>query len=564
MREKKYINILNDEQKNDALAEDKDIIQENEINQEDQDDLKDELFKTREIKFRDLQDVIDSEDDSPTQEIIVEETEEKKKNIDKKNKTDETEFKDDLQKDLEKTITDDIYITTSFKPLKIKGKIKKALKPVFVLLFIGAILGVIGYFYIYPMLLKYRILKPDNIFGKSIDNIQNYVNDLFGNYDFDFDNYLIDVNFNIKTDVLEENALNKYNYSVLYGKSSSNLTKKISISGNDVNLAVALFNDSDNLYINYANSDDILKKTEKGQGEGSTFKINNLVLQKYFNIYSDALKSVIEKDMITSEKDEIVINQKNISVTRYSLKMNKEANINFYKKYNELINSDNNLLKVGAYLEGFTFNDYKDYLKEAVLENSYDHEFLKVYNIYLVDGKTFVGLDIEEDGFRNYYYYNYEDNFDIYINLSNRKCVNNCDDERKVIGINGMKKDNIIESKVLYNNKDFLELKINQFDKEAINLEYKYDFGNKHYTGLIDLIKKDNNYVVDLTLNNSKFKTSINGVVYKEYHTYELEKNVVPFTEKKYNVRYNNFIDELKELEFSDKFIDIVKKYFEI
>ena len=139
MREKKFANILDDYPE--------------EVVEEIKEETQEKLSMTRELKFKELQDKIDEEDivSSVTEEVKLEEIDTPDETITLELSKKELKQKAKEEKKERKAMQEDLYLTSSFKPLRKRFKLNKLFKFIFTLLLIIGALGALGYFVVWPL-----------------------------------------------------------------------------------------------------------------------------------------------------------------------------------------------------------------------------------------------------------------------------------------------------------------------------------------------------------------------------------------------------------------------------
>ena len=145
--------------------------------------------------------------------------------------------------------------------------------------------------------------------------------------------------------------------------------------------------------------------------------------------------------------------------------------------------------------------------------------------MYVTDKYDFVGFDYELDGFREMYYYQYKDNKDINVKLSDE--IN--------LGVDVKDKD----VNVLVDNESMFNLVIKEFEKNVINLQYK----NSDSTVSMDILIKKDDIVIEYKNDNGKFM----DVVIKLFD-YEkvIDINDVTTSSKKINEANERFKESIK------------------
>ena len=147
------------------------------------------------------------------------------------------------------------------------------------------------------------------------------------------------------------------------------------------------------------------------------------------------------------------------------------------------------------------------------------------FNLYITKKYEFVGFDYELDGFREMYYYQYKDNKDINVKLSDE--IN--------LGVDVKDKD----VDVLVDNESMFNLVIKEFEKNVINLQYK----NSDSTVSMDILIKKDDILIEYKNDNGKFM----DVVIKLFD-YEkvIDINDVTTSSKKINEANERFKESIK------------------
>ena len=197
MREKKFANILEED------TDVKEVIEElSEI--ESIEAMENKLSMTRELKFKEIQDFIDNGE--------VEEKEIDKVELDEKFQTFISEngssvnlplvFDDDVEDTIdEEEKNEDIYLTSSFKPLKSRIKVSKFFKFLFSLLFICTIFCAFVYYICFPLYKKIMGSKPEMVFENTIKYVFSEIEHAYGDNIIDSDIYYSDIKLLLNSNI---------------------------------------------------------------------------------------------------------------------------------------------------------------------------------------------------------------------------------------------------------------------------------------------------------------------------------------------------------------------------
>lgn len=440
MREKKYANVLLEDEDKEKLKKISDNTEEIEL-----DGAK--LSLTRELKFKELlkeNDDISLEDlnkelnedydltDTSERAIIkkkfekftditensgpsIEERDEKGELIMPKVKGEKrivgAYTKHDEDGEVIEEQDDDIYLTTAFKPLKKRFKISKLIKILVTIIVMVALIFSVYYYFVKPVYNIYVNSKPDMIFNNTIDKVSE-----------DFSSYgkLI---FNNRWD-----------------------------SNNDTDIYAYIKSKSSNI-------GDITDSN-------FTYTINKL---------RDITKDVIKEEKITSKSDTIEVRNEEIKVIRNTLELDSKTYNYVIDTYITKIFEDKVIVDTLCNLLGKDSST----LRNDILDNKVSSDNFKTYvNIYTKKGVEVVGFDIEEDGFRKFYWYQNKDgDFELYLND-----ILGINDKVSIIAINNNDNKDL---RVRLNSNDIGSITINNLDKNKIDIDYNLKLDDTLYKGKI-------------------------------------------------------------------------------
>ena len=476
MREQKYARVL--EEYEEQLKSKEDTLEE----------VEDEVSMTREIKYKDLQEVIDKEseeDKSLKEDEESEEKEEQEQNeaeqsdedevtskidalkkdiaevedileqtnhleaLEKMEKEQEDSSKESLEVEEDKEVSknedvkieqisgksdlDDIYLTRSFQPFRKRFRARSILIFFLKLIVTIAFLGAIGYFIVYPIVNFYLMSRPEKVFDNTIDYVSEQIID---NRDTDIlDN---NIYFNINSDKMIIQMLNGLNVSID--------AKELKVNNKETDNIYQIDLDGNNVYYKKINRDEV-KKNE--------IELSDADYKYVVNKTAEILKELVVKDKLSRTKDEMLVNGKKVNVYRNTFTIDQKTAISITKQYYEEIGKDSKLVDYYAKCNKMSLSEYQDYLKNVPV--TYDKEFNAAVNIYTTNKGKVVGLDFENNGFRTFYLYTNNDDFNMYLtsaDVSDCGKDNNCVTKGLVLEVDGTKKDDKININVKYNNKE--------------------------------------------------------------------------------------------------------------
>lgn len=499
MREKKFANILDDYPE--------------EVVQEIKEETQEKLSMTRELKFKELQDKIDEEDiPSSTEEIKVEKVEiSNDEDITLELSKKELKQKAKEEKNELKVMQEDLYLTSSFKPLRKRFKLNKLFKFVFSLLIVVGVLGALGYFVVWPLYNKYLASKPKVIFEHAIDYVADTAyNTIDSNWSYSDDFSYLDIGFMVEADE-DVDYVNTY-YGFKFGFNDNDAEEYIYIRDNETNeeYGVSLLIDDDMAYYKSTYSDIFYGMENDSEvqfglynDDGEKISISKEEIKYFIDKERNTIKELLLDEYISSEQDEIEIDGKTIDVTRNSYTLTGEDFKSIREKYKDILLKDKKYLEIFAKFDGSSVDDVKENYFEYVDDDIEDNYTLSI-NIYTVKGNEVVGFDVEENGFRVLYLYFNEDEFDFHLNLTTdedclegRDCVS---ENMIVIDLKGTYKDDFTEVVVEYNEIEVATLNIRELSFEKVDLDYEIEYMDFEIEGTLKL---------DLNVDKHEYKANV-------------------------------------------------------
>lgn len=480
------------------------------------------LSMTRELKFKDLQDKIDEEEaDRIVTEAIKKSKSKPKKKIDD---TFERELDELLEKETKRVkkkkeskhekmsvvdlndevkvkkvdLEDDLYLTTSFKPFRKRFKLSKLLKFLFKTLFLLALLVAFAYFVILPLFNMLNDSKPKVIFDKSLDYIQESINNFFGDDVSNIDKFSYKFSFNVDGNMEEiSNVIDSdFVFAGAVDAKRQAFDASFFVNSKDTNYGYSILEREGTNYINFSTSDVYIKDFFENS--------DSSLIEKYFESLDDmsrassseykyyvdkivkTLKKLITEDDLIATKEEITIDGVTSNVVRNSLKLDKKRIEKLERDISKILIKDKKFLEIEAKISETSVDEVEKSYNEF---EQYGEDYLLTFNIYTVKGNKFAGFDIEENGFRNIYYYNIDNKLELHLNLSSTEECRNGGDcaeaDRMILDFVGTKKEGEIIVDLLFNNEDVGSLIFNEFSEEKIDFDYKLIIADIMYEGNI-------------------------------------------------------------------------------
>lgn len=563
------------------------------------------LSMTRELKFKELQDQIDEEE---ADKIVEEAIKKSKKKIKKEELTTELEqeidellevetkkrgrqrkkvelenVEEELSELLDQdkkvevksqdevkitkvNVEEDLYLTSSFKPLKHRIKAGKVFKFLFKLLFTLGVLGAFVYFVLLPLYKMLEDSKPKAIFDHSLDYVQEQIYTFLDtNVPIDTENFTLETILYVDSNIKDMDAYvdNEFVFTVGYKEKDGLFENGYYVQNkNNVRHGVTYLEKDGVAYTKLTTNDSFLKHgfVEEEEELEDTKVISTEDYKYYVSKIVTVLKESIKEDDLVASKEELMIDGFSTQVVRNSLELNKTKLLNIEKEINNKLLKDEKFLKIEAAINDCSLKEVKESYKET---STYEDDYVLSINIYTTKGTKFVGFDIEENGFRNYYFYKYDNKFEAHVNLTDdEECNTGGDcvaDARMVIDLVGTTKNNETVVDVLLNSDDIGSLVVTEFNYNTIDFDYNIIIGDIRYQGDVfyefNKDKKTYDFSFSLEFNDEYVRLSL-GIAFDTLVNvgYVDEDNVLDYTDKLSTDEYIDLYKELDKLGMTDSF----------
>lgn len=382
------------------------------------------------------------------------------------------------------------------------------------------VLGLVGYFVIYPMIKSKYLDKPENVYETTIKSLFNGIStasdeilhtkaiydvelSLDSNMDVlkDFTGYNFQINLGVDPvnkrlqegiNIKNNNVENSYYYYIKNNK----IYEKISTYKDNAYIYLGESTDEVNSIFDKLNNKDILNASNNLNSEDTHYLIEKL---------STALINSIDTSKLSKEDASIDINKETLKVTNNKYVINTDTYVSMVNSIIEEFINDDKALEILAKYNGVSKDECKKTLEEAKITDSKDLDINLTINIYTY-GKTndIVGIAINDDKDNiNFHYYFKNDYFEMSLvtktdnEITGKKDVNN-------IELVGIKEGRITNVTLTYNSKKLLTLKIREWSDSLIDFDYKIAIDNNVISGSFKLNRDVNDsrakYNIDFTL----------------------------------------------------------------
>lgn len=379
---------------------------------------------------------------------------------------------------------------------KPKNKAKVAILVVAVL----AVVGVLGYFVVYPFVQKKFLSNPKNVFETSIKNAAKNMNNIVDSYSYK--NALLDLNVKFDSNIndLADFAGYKYGLKVGYNidakelkaglymedKSNKNYSADVYLKDNKdylkfhTNDNPIFMGEEDSAEINQMFSEIEQTMTELPAEEDVSYLITKV---------SDLLVESIDEEKLTKEEATIKVNGTKVEATKNTYEMDSKLIEDTYNKVIDGLIKDKKTSKTLASLFEVEESKLKETMKGdfSTLDNK---NKIKI-SIYTAGRKNdIIGYDVEYNNKIILSYYTNNGDFELVIDNSDDGESNGIEVTDKIESktiISGEKNGDKTNVTIKYNDKTLATLVVSQWDDKKKAFSYKIDLDGDSITGDFDL-----------------------------------------------------------------------------
>ncbi len=442
------------------------------------------------------------------------------------------------------------------------------------------LLALVGYFVIYPYIMKTYFSDPMNVYETTIKEafkgINNTTNTIIHNKGI----YSLEASFDSNIEDLKE--FGGYTYGINFGidPTKKNIQQGLYIKNNSTNVEHSYYSylkDNkyydkyssyrDYIYLGEANSEDI-DNFFSSIDIDKLFDFSNNLNNDEITYISDKIATLIiesiNKDRLTQEDASISINGESLKVTNNKYEIDYDIAKNMFEHIRNGLKDDEKAIQIISKLTEESTSDIKKTIESMKFpEKSESNSNVVNINIYTYGNKNeIIGFSInDKDENINIYYYNKNGVAEGKI-TSNYKNTNQ-QNEMVVIKLTSIKESNGTKITLFYDDEDItdsnkgtelLTLNIKSWDEKGFNIDYKINIEDENFNGNLKFSQDISNEKVKFSLDFSlesgnefiKVTTSLN-----EDWTSEIA-NINTSTaqqlgEEEISIYKNEFMNALKE-----------------
>jgi len=453
-------------------------------------------------------------------------------------------------------------------------KKKKPLLIIGIVVIILAILAIVGYFVIYPYIMKTYFSDPKNVYETSIKEafkgLNTTVDDLVHNKGI----YNLEVSLDSNIETLEEYVGYTYGLNIGIDPTKKALQQGIYIKDNKTKAEHSYYSYlkdkkyydkyssyRDYIYLGETAGNSILSIFNQEDLFNTSSNLNNEEINYIVNKISDLLIESINQDKLSKEDASISINGETLKVTnnKYELDYNTiKETIEFVR--DGLINDDK-AIEILSKVSNVEKSKIKDELNSIKVPENEEKDFKIIISIYTHGNKNeIIGFAInDKDEHLDFYYYFKNNIIDSKLTISYKDEYNK--NETIVIKMSATK-DSTTHVQINYDNEDIndsnkgkelLTLDIRTWDESGIDLDYNATIKDGKYNGTLKFVNDVNSnrakYAFDFSVKNGNEYIELN-ISFSDDWTSEVANinttAAVTLTDEELLNHHNEFINNLK------------------
>lgn len=454
---------------------------------------------------------------------------------------------------------------------------KKKTGPIIAIIIVVLIaLAALGYFVIYPFIMKTYFSDPKNVYEASIKTaikgLSTTTNDLVHNKAI----YDIEASFDSNIESLKDYT--GYSYNVNFGVDpvKKTIQEGLSIKNLSSNVENSYYyyikdNKAYEKYSSYRGyiykgevdpetTKDIFSLFSNDELFDSADKLSSEDINYLIDKFSQLLVDSIDENKLSKEDTSITIDGKTIKVTDNKYEIDYNTFVNMYNSIIDGIEKDDKAVEIISNVYDIEKDELKDALKDAKItdKDEEDNEIIDrsatiTTSIYTYGTKNeIVGFGLVKDE-TNFHYY-FSENYYEAILKTQTKNKDTGKIEDTVVELVGKKNGNNTKVTLKYNDKEVVTLDIKQWDEKGINFDYSLITDEDTITGSFKFLKDINNerakFSLDASVKMGKEYLSVSLSVTEDWTSEVANINTdsaVQLTDEELQKQQEEFINALKD-----------------
>ena len=397
-----------------------------------------------------------------------------------------------IEKDMEKKDDSDVispskieknddvvnYVSTE---IPISPKTKKAFPKGIIIALVVVVLGVLGYFVIYPFIVGKLMSKPENVYKSSIDSFTEKINSVVKENTIkekDLYNLKLSIDSNFFDNMGEDFDLSgifdaQYEFNFGIDPKSKKMQAGFNIAENNDDYGIDLFIRDGKLYTDFSTNEDLLlfptiegfdlDELNKAFDYYQSSNLSNKDIIYMINNISNSLKASLDEKKLSKDSSTIKINKDELKVNKNTYTFDKECFEETIKTIIKGIENDEKFVDILTKLTNVEVEEVKENLDDMMSDLDIDDDFEIIFNIYTSGMKNdVVGFDLindNEDTVIKYYFKDGNFNFNLDIEEIKIEAIGKKDGSKTNIDVN-------------IDGEKFGSVVISKFDESGIELTY--------------------------------------------------------------------------------------------
>lgn len=395
-----------------------------------------------------------------------------------------------------------------------------------IILSILIILGLIGYFVVYPYVKKNFLDDPKNVYTATIENVTKNINSSIN--DLVHNKAIYDLNLSLESNIELLKPYSGYKYGVNLGLDPNTKNAQFGFSLTDpTNIEYSSYSyiKNDNAYVRYSTYRDdngriglihtgAVNTTETDNIFtifqsllNDTKDLNNEDLNYLTNKISTLIIDSIDESQLSKEDASITINDETLKVTNNKYVFDYNNYVRTMKFISEGLISDDKTIDILANI----FKSEKETIKNDLTfkeDSNITEEAKKTvlyFSIYTYGNKNdIIGYSIKDSNnkFELNYYFKNNNTFDIYCTLVSED-IETGKEIANTIEAKGVKENNNTIVNIKYNENEIIILNISKLEQNNIELKYTLKSEDGDITGNVKYTKETTDKNLQATLDFS-------------------------------------------------------------
>ena len=418
------------------------------------------------------------------------------------------------------------------------------------------IVGLLGYFVVFPFVKTKLMSSPKTVFENTIMSMKKAVNQTLK--DSNFGTSINDVSISFETSSEELKEFENYTYGLRFGLDNKNKA----IEGK-----LYMLDKSKKEYsaLGYVKNDDILVKLsgdERLVKVGKTSDIDGFdeIFDTAENVNIDDYTYLVDKSVelllsnftdadFTKENSTIKVNDVEVKATKNTYVLDKEKIKAIYKSIAEGLYNDSRAMEIIKKM-GISKEDYKKDM-DSVTFDEIEDDYKLYINIYTNKKADVIGFDVVFKDQVPFYYYSNEGNFDLYIE--------NDESEDKAYTAKGIKNGEITNVTIKEGSETYATLKVSKWTDNEIVFDYDIKMDeNNSLTGSVDfrnsVSNSANNIALKLSAKSGSDSLKFNFNLKQELNVKIADVDVnkaVNLSDEEMNTWLSNFLTSVQDTPIS-------------